>query len=386
MPKVEQFSKNESCANGSLDTLAQLRKSSDEGKLKLQKRARAKYVQEPLILTLVDIAKAEGDEVSEKCYWNSYHCANVLTQKGDKIQGQYCNNRLCLVCSRIRTGKLINKYQPAFDKMKEAHFITLTVPSVKKEALKSTLVQMQSTLKGIQEVMRKRGTPLIGIRKLECNHNLLADTFNPHFHLIIEGEYESYVLLDEWLKRNPKCSPSAQDLRQCKPDDLHETFKYTTKLVTKDKGKKKTNKKPISPYALHEIFKAFRNVRTFQNIGHFGKVNVNENDDNINVKTIERYNHVPSVNYRKEWIWINHDWINKGINLSDYKPSKAIEEFRNKINEWNVPNVKNNSHPKTNSTNTVQRDVDKAHFIPVKEAHKRPNTERKQTRQTTLIE
>jgi hypothetical protein len=385
MPKLELFSEKQTSANVSLDTLAQLRKSTDEGKVKLQKRARAKYVQEPLILSLVDVAKAEGDEVSEKSYWNSYHCATVLTQKGDKIQGQYCNNRLCLVCSRIRTGKLINKYQPAFDKMKEAHFITLTVPSVKKEAIKSTLVQMQSTLKGIQEVMRKRGTPLIGIRKLECNHNLLADTFNPHFHLIIEGEYESYVLLHEWLKRNPECSPNAQHLRQCKPDDLHETFKYTTKLVTKEDSNGKTNKKLISPQALHEILKAFRNVRTFQNIGNFGKVNTDENDDDVDVKTIENYTHVPYATNKIEWIWSNHDWINKGNNLSDYKPSEAIEQFRNKTKQCDATNVTPNLHPETSNTNTVQTSVDKAHFTPVNQAYKRPKTERKTTQVELLL-
>jgi hypothetical protein len=270
--------------------------------------------------------------------------------------------------------------------MKEAHFITLTVPSVKKETLKSTLVQMQSNLKGIQEVMRKRGTPLIGIRKLECNHNLSADTFNPHFHLIIEGEYESYVLLDEWLKRNPECSPSAQHLRQSKPDDLHETFKYTTKLVTKEESNGKTNKKPISPQALHEILKAFRNVRTFQNIGNFGKVNTEENDDNIDTKKTDNYTHVPLAFNKIEWIWTDHDWINKGNYLSDYKPSEAIEQFRNKTKQCNAINAGQISPQKTINTNTVQRLVEQAHFIPVKEAHKRPNTERKPTQQTTLIE
>ena len=53
--------------------------------------------------------------------------------------------------------------------------------------------------------------------------------------------------------------------------------------------------------------------------------------------------------------------------------------------QCNAPNVVPNSHPKTNSTNTVQTSVDNGHFIPVKEAHKRPNTERKPTRQTILV-
>jgi hypothetical protein len=63
-----------------------------------------------------------------------------------------------------------------------------------------------------------------------------------------------------------------------------------------------------------------------------------------------------------------------------------IERNNIKIKQCNAPNVIPNSHPKTNSTNTVQLRVDKAHFTPVKEAHKRPNTERKPTLQTTLIE
>jgi predicted nucleic acid-binding protein len=368
------FPSKPTSANVSLDTLAQLRKYNDEGEIRLQKRARSKYVQESLILSLVDIAFAEGDEVSRKSYWNTYHCANELIQEGDNIRGQYCNNRLCLVCSRIRTGKLINKYQSAFEKMKEPYFITLTTPSVKKEELRNNILKMQSTLKGIQEVMRKRGTRLIGIRKLESNHNLLEDTYNPHFHLLIEGEYESYVLVDEWMKRNPKCNQRAQFLRPSEPDDLKETFKYTTKLATKEgiDNNGKPNKKPISPIALHEIFKAFRNVRVFQNIGNFGKVNTEENDDDINVKTIENYTHVPYANVTTKWRWEKYDWINKGNYLSNYQPSEAIEEFRNKTKQQcNAPNVIQNSPQRMSNTNIVQTSVDNEHFIPVKEAHKR---------------
>lgn len=363
------FKSKPTSANVFLDTLAQLRKYNDEGEIRLQKRARSKYVQEPLILSLVDIAFAEGDEVSRKSYWNTYHCANELIQEGDNIRGQYCNNRLCLVCSRIRTGKLINKYQPAFDKMKEPYFITLTTPSVKKEELRNTILKMQSTLKGIQEVMRKRETRLIGIRKLESNHSLLADTFNPHFHLLIEGEYESYVLVDEWIKRNPKCNRGGQNLRPSKPDDLKETFKYTTKLATKEgiDNNGKPNKKPISPIALHEIFKAFRNVRVFQNIGNFGKVNTEENDDDINVKTIENYTHVPYANVTTKWRWEKYDWINKGNYLSNYQPTEAIEEFRNKTNQQcNAPNVIQSSPQRMNNISTAQLSVDKARFTPVK--------------------
>ena len=366
MPKVEQFSKNESCANGSLDTLAQLRK-----------RARSKYAQLPIILALVDSATTSGDNTMVESYWNSYHCASRLEQNGQKLTGKYCNNRWCLVCSRIRTAKLINKYKPYFKTLQEPQFVTLTAPTITALELSERLYQMGKQFKQIKDNLRKMGTPLIGVRKLEVEFNPNTNKYHPHYHIIIEGKYEAECLVNLWLKKNPNAKLEAQNIQDADANSLTELFKYTTKLCSKDR-------RTMNADALNIIFRELRGMKTFQSIGDFGK-GEKDNDDNINPRQVSTYNELTQNN--QFWHWRKHDWKNnKGENLSGYEPSEAIEQFRNNIEPCNAHNVTNNSHPKTNSTNTVQRDVDKAHFIPVKEAHKRPNTERKPTRQTTLIE
>lgn len=368
-----------SCANapagGSLDTLAQLRKNSPspaqkqqiEGVMRLQKRARSKYVQTPLLLALVDEAEKLGDFDQKDMYWDTFHCVWKLEQKGGKVTGRYCGHRWCLVCSRIRTGKLINKYKPFFEKMKEPQFVTLTVVNPTELEFSNCLEKMQKDIKQIQEIMRKNGTPLVGLRKIECTHNLEEDTYHPHFHLVIDGLYEAQVLKELWLKKNPTSTERNQDIRPADKNTLVEIFKYTTKIVTSKNSK---DKKPMSVHALHVIFREFRGMRTFQAIGGFGKNNT-ENDDNINPRQSEVYTHLPEEN--KIWFWENHDWMDvHGNHISGYQPSEAIEQFRNNLEQCNANNVTGNLPQRTTSSDTAPTDADNGHFILVKQPHKRP--------------
>ena len=80
----------------------------------LKKRARAKYISRALVLELTKL-----DSPLKKSYWNTWHCSNILYQEGKKITTKYCNNRWCLVCNRIRTGKLIAGYLPVMKAMKQ---------------------------------------------------------------------------------------------------------------------------------------------------------------------------------------------------------------------------------------------------------------------------
>lgn len=363
------------CANapegGFLDTLAQLRKNpnlsthkeGEEGVKRLQKRARAKYAQTPLILSLVDEAERAGDFTMRDSYWNTFHCVGYLEQKGDKISGKYCNNRWCLVCSRIRTGKLINKYSPYFEQMQEPQFVTLTAPTVTEQELPYRLEEMQRQLKQCQEILRKAGTPLKGIRKIEIQYNSETNKYHPHYHLIIEGEYESTVLLDLWLSKNKNSDIKGQNIQSADFNSMIELFKYTTKLCSKDVLS-------MNPYSLNIIFRSLRGLRTFQSIGGFGRGEV-ENDDSINPKQTEVYTHIEESD--KRWYWKGNDW--KDVHekpLSGYEPSEAIEQFRNNLEQCSANNVTENLPQRTTNRNTVQTDADNERFMPVKRPYKRP--------------
>ena len=335
------------CANapegGSLDTLAQLRK-----------RARSKYALQPLLLALIDQAKEDPEERGIwKSYWQSYHCVGVLQQKGQKLEGKYCNQRWCLVCSRIRTAKLVNKYKPHFDQLPEPHFITLTAPTITAKELPVRLKTMQIQWKMIQEVMRKRGTPLIGVRKIEVTYNSFTDLYHPHFHAIISGKYESEVLLEEWLNRNRTADIKGQNISEADPNSLIELFKYTAKHCSK-------GRRTMNAHSLHIIYKALRGLRTFQSLGGFGTTQeITEEGQELQLKSV-KYGFLKSD--EREWIWEGCDWKNKGEPLTGYEPSEAIEIFSKSIEKCNATTVTGNSPPQTNDRNSVLTYADKEHL------------------------
>lgn len=329
------------CANapegGNLDTLAQL-----------GKRARAKYVLRPLLLALVDQAKADNDANDMySSYWSSYHCASLLEQSGQKLTGKYCNQRWCLVCSRIRTAKSINKYKPYLKQMDEPQFVTLTDRTVTADYLPYRLKEFKLSINQIVSVMKKRGTPLIGIRKIEVTYNSKENRFHPHYHLLVNGEYEAQVLVNEWLKRRPSASNKAQHISPGNEKTLIELFKYTAKQCSK-------GQKVMNAEALHIIYKSLKGVRTFQTLGGFGNWEI-ETDDGEELKLYSQ-SYKELKNEKKNWVWEGSDWKDKNDNkLTGYTPSEAIEKFSNSIETklCNVTSANNNSPPNTIGKNSV---------------------------------
>jgi hypothetical protein len=123
--------------------------------------------------------------------------------------------------------------------------------------------------------------PVKGIRKLECTYNQVADTYHPHFHLVVEGTAAAGILVDLWLEAFPAASRKAQDVRPADEGSMIELFKYTTKIVTRHdkevKGDVTTFK--ICAKALDVIFQALMYKRAFQPMG-INKV-VSEDVDDI---------------------------------------------------------------------------------------------------------
>ena len=113
--------------------------------------------------------------------------------------------------------------------------------------------------------MHKKGFSLCGIRKIESNYNTSRKTFNPHFHLIVDGRKEAIELVDQWYTRNDGVVYTAQKIKKADKRTLKELFKYTTKAVT-GKDQKRFNAK-----AQDAIYRALLGVRTFQTFGAIKK-------------------------------------------------------------------------------------------------------------------
>jgi len=294
----------------------------------LTKRSRSKFFAMAFILRMVDV-----DSHLRKSYWNSYHCCDKMAETSSgKTSSNYCNNRWCLVCNRIRSAKMIHAYMPVLKEWDDKHFVTLTIPNVPADGLNLAIDTMQAGFRKIkhqfqtQNQRKQRDEKLIGLRKLECTYSIDRDDYHPHYHAVIQGEQNACDLLAEWLKRFPDAKEAAQDIRPADDDSVHELFKYFTKLIAKINGKT-----AILPEQLDVMFRVLRGKRTFQNFGFIKPKGTKEiSDEAMEIaKEIEREIVVEVY----QWCQEMHDWIGKttGKKLTGYEPSirdyKIVEEI-----------------------------------------------------------
>jgi len=296
----------------------------------LTRRARAKYFGYAVVFPLIDL-----DSPLHKSYWNTYHCCETLAREGETVTGSYCKNRWCTVCNRIRTGILIKTYKPVLESWEDKWFVTLTIPNVPADELRTALNEMQTEFSRVNvqfrvRYHRKKGNKLLGFRKLECTYNPARDDYHPHYHVIVKGEHMARALLSEWLRRFPDAKDIAQDIRPADDDSVMELFKYFTKLIVKvNRGK--DGHVFIKP--LDVVFQAIKGKRTFQNFGFIAPKEVKKPDD----EAMELADKIEEEVIREiyQWHQEHHDWISRqtGKVLTGYVPSpkfrKLVESIGN---------------------------------------------------------
>lgn len=246
----------------------------------LTKRARAKYFSYAFAKEL-----ALCDSKLQHAYYRTLTCCSELTLSDGKLTSKYCGNRWCLVCSRIRTAKMLTKYETHLAQMVNPHFVTLTIPNIKSDNsyrdLQYTINQLQKFCRRCFDRLRKYGIKYKGFRKIEISYNAEDNTYHPHLHFVIDcdivgsddqqlfnkifevwkisrypkaklqellrsyntgkiniGAFKAELLRQAWLKEFKHARPIAQDIREATPGSLKELFKYSAKILTKSKGKK----------------------------------------------------------------------------------------------------------------------------------------------------
>jgi hypothetical protein len=304
-----------------LDTSAQLDQNTSQGfsKKTFLKRARSKNLTNKVVQPLSKVRSP-----LEKSYRMTLLCSATLTQARGKITGLYCNQRWCLVCSRIRTAKLIAGYIPALEQMEEKYFVTLTVPNCKGVVLKDTIKRMFDEYVNIRRsITRTHKLKYAALRKFECTNNLVRRDFHPHFHVIVDSELAGNLIIDMWLKRWPAATREAQDIRPADDNSCMELFKYFTKVISKTTTDGKSDYS-INLAALDTIFRAMKGKRTFQPSGCIKTVSEDVEPEQAEL--------APS-DLEACWSWLETDWIDKetGELLSGYEPSEAIKNITDKV-------------------------------------------------------
>lgn len=280
----------------------------------LKGRAVAKAVSDAFALKMASLKSG-----LEKQYRNTYYCSRVILQEGKQIRAKYCGQRWCSICNRIRTARLIAAYKPKIEEMFNPHFVTLTIEAVNGTELGDVYDEMVIAFKACTRNLRKtHGVNVYGIRKLETNYNPVSKTYNPHYHIVVEGCKAAFYLYSEWLrywrKRKRKVSYKAQDLRPVKEGSEMELFKYFTKVFFKNN---------MYPKALDVLFKAMKGRRTVQPIGGLKK-EVSEEIEEIEAQICDWLEYA-----ERGEVWLYErdgweaDWYNaKGESLTGARLSK----------------------------------------------------------------
>lgn len=263
----------------------------------LNRRAKAKYITYALASKLMAL-----DSPLKESYARTLSCSRTIIQRGNKLSSHYCGCRWCVVCNRIRTGKLINKYAALSEWLNDSQMVTLTVRNIyadSPEALIQATKRMQRRMfvhfRRVQEALRKQGVKLKGIRNFECIPTQCGTGTRPHIHWQIDGTIELATVVKLWEKfKLPKfiltgqlaalacgeCSLAAlkgeliiqiwlkemqghaerqgQDCQPCRPGTEKELFKYTTKLLVKSK----IGGRQVPFKTLDCIYQATQGVRT----------------------------------------------------------------------------------------------------------------------------
>jgi len=311
---------------------------SEKDRINYQKKARSKYLTNSYLFKLIDLNSS-----LKKSYWSTYHCACLLEphHRKNSLISSYCNQRWCLVCNRIRIAKMINAYSEPLKQLNDKQFVTLTNQNCKEHELKERIVLMlkldNNNRQAIRRKLRKNGKTFDGVRKLECTYNPFTDTYNPHFHFIIDGKDNAEQMINGWLKRNIKhgikVSDKAQHFVECNDSSMMELFKYFTKLVS-SKG---DDKRHTTAYALDTIFQAMYQKIVYQPLGSIRKAKVSEDIDTIQSQKVEQC----LVDFGN-WMWRDNDWYSKNNrdrkldefdnitdleNLCGYQPSDYDKEY-----------------------------------------------------------
>lgn len=290
----------------------------------LQKKARRKGI---TVALASQLCKVQGSVLNDG-YKNTLFCSSVILQDGQTLESRHCKNRWCLVCNSIRIAKLIFGYRDVLETMANPKFITLTIQSVQAKDLRKTIDKMQKVFRGIQhDVLRKKyNIRLDGIRKIECNFSEQKQTFNPHFHLIVDcTPCEAILIKSIWLSSFDiaTVNPKAQDITnidKSKDQPVLELFKYFTKMITK--GKK------FNAMSNDVIFTAIRGKRIVQPFGNVRKVSEEiEELEKQDADFLESRTEIWT--YQKEvFDWVSAD----GELLSEFQPSKEFLNLIDKIN------------------------------------------------------
>lgn len=241
-------------------------------------------------------------------YQRAFYCNEELVQEGKKITSKFCDTRVCHVCNRIRTAKMMNGYISQFRQFEYLEFVTLSVRCIKnRKALREAFRHMRKSVTKIIRLIREYyKIDISGLIKVECTYNSIMDWYHPHIHILVaeDGGFPiGAVIVEKWLEMYPddksleySSGVEGQDCKEADINCLNELFKYQTKIISGSK-----DNLLVHIPALDTIMVALEGMRTFQTFGKLRKIA--EDIEGIQSQEYDIPEYPMMV-----WLWDETDW------------------------------------------------------------------------------
>lgn len=151
----------------------------------------------------------------------------------------FCRQRLCPMCQWRRSLKVFHQVSQVYDRLEELHpdlqpiFLTLTVRNVPGQELENTIDDMFKAWNRV--TCNDRFKPFLSgwFRAMEVTYNHQAETFHPHFHVIMFLKKDYFKKSNHYYMDNPTWSGVWRKAMRLDYDPI-----VNVKKVRKSKDKK----------------------------------------------------------------------------------------------------------------------------------------------------
>lgn len=178
-------------------------------KSQLERAGEQKLKNERVLPFIREYLTEAGGHNFERCGSFIEFFANYDLTKLKVFRADFCRNRFCPMCQMRHSAKEAMKASLMVDWIKDVHkkefiFLTLTVPNVAAIDLDDKIKQMGDAFKLMFKLKQVKAMNHGYIRKLEVTYNKKANTYHPHFHVLVpvdRGYFSGgrYISQAKWL-------------------------------------------------------------------------------------------------------------------------------------------------------------------------------------------
>ena len=254
-----------------------------------------------------------------------------------------CNNRFCPLCSSLRAKKNAVIILELLEYIREVKnyefiFVTLTAPNVLGEKLEE---EIESFNKAYKELMRTKELNKISkgyIRKLEVTFNAEANTYHPHFHIILavnksyfkSKDYISIELLKKLWRRCKKDETITQvDMKKVKMNSIKEVLEIAS-YCTKSSDLYDNGQEVFDTF-----YGALRGKQEITYSGIFSEVKKIRDDGELVTENIESLKELQEVAIKKVW----HKWKKENKEYFKYIEQELTKEEQEKFYNLDLANI-----------------------------------------------